>query len=83
MSAMFALLLAQAAAVAPATASPTPFKKTDDAKILCRMVSPTGTRVGSERVCLPKREWQRMWDESRSTTSSMQDHQSKTRPPGQ
>jgi hypothetical protein len=45
---------------APATAAPTPFKNKDDAKIICRTLIGTGSRLNTQRVCLPKREWDRM-----------------------
>ena len=48
----------------PATAEPTPFKKTDDAKIICRTLIGTGSRLNTQRVCLPKREWDRMYTEN-------------------
>jgi hypothetical protein len=78
MSAMFAFILLQAAtAVSAAPATPAP---PADLKIVCRTLQGTGSRLNSQRVCLPKREWQRMWDNGREATSSLQDHYSKQDP---
>ena len=49
---------------APATTEPTPFKNKDDAKIICRTLIGTGSRLNTQRVCLPKREWDRMYTEN-------------------
>jgi hypothetical protein len=58
-----AALLAEPAATA-APAAPTPFKNKDDAKIICRTLVGTGSRLDTQRVCLPKREWDRMYTEN-------------------
>ena len=47
-----------------ATAEPTPFKNKDEAKIICRTLIGTGSRLNTQRVCLPKREWDRMSTEN-------------------
>ena len=73
-------LLAQAAAAAP-PAAPTPFTNLDDAKIVCKTVMGTGSRLNTQRLCMPRREWQRMWDNGKETTAGLQDKFSK-RPPG-
>ena len=65
---------------APRTAAKggyTAFALTEDARIVCRVLRTTGSRLSSQRTCLPQREWQRMWDESRSTMGSIQDKYSK------
>ena len=49
---------------APSTAAPTPFKNKDEAKIICRTLIGTGSRLNTQRVCLPKREWDRMSTEN-------------------
>lgn len=77
MSFLIALAAQAAAATAPQVATTTAFTNKDDSKIICRTLLGTGSRLNSERVCLPKREWQRMWDEGREMTSAAQDHQSK------
>jgi len=51
----------------------TAFPLNEDSRIICRRMSVTGTRLTSQRTCLPQREWQRMWDESRGTMSALQD----------
>ena len=80
---LFLALLAQAAtAASPAPAAPTPFTNLDDAKIVCRTMVGTGSRLNTQRVCLPRREWQRMWDNSKETVGGLQDHQSKQDPSG-
>ena len=52
------------------------FPLNEDARIVCRILSGTGSRLRSAKVCMPQREWQRMWDDSRETARSIQDHQS-------
>lgn len=54
----------------------TAFPLNEDSRIVCRILKATGTRLTSARTCLPQREWQRMWDESRATMGSLQDKQS-------
>jgi hypothetical protein len=60
--------------------SNTPFPLNEDARIVCRVLRATGSRLSSQRTCLPQREWQRLWDESRSTMGSLQDKYSKKAP---
>ncbi len=69
MSLILAMILAQGTPAATASTA------NDDSKVVCRTTKGTGSRLSSQRVCLPKREWQRMWDESRSTMGSLQDRQ--------
>ena len=59
-------------AVGPDTA----FPLNEDSRIICRRLAVTGTRLTSQNTCLPQRDWQRMWDESRSTMSTLQDRNS-------
>ena len=49
---------------APTATEPTPFTNKDDAKIICRTLVGTGSRLDTQRVCLPKREWNRMYTEN-------------------
>jgi hypothetical protein len=79
MSAILAFALLQAATTPPTTVAPTP---PEDLRIVCRTLQGTGSRLNSQRVCMPKREWQRMWDNGREATSSLQDHYSKQDPTG-
>lgn len=67
----------QKAAIA---AKHTAFSLSEDSRIVCRMLSATGSRLRSQQTCLPQREWRRMWDESSSAVlKRIQDHS--TRPP--
>ncbi len=54
----------------------TAFPMNEDSRIICRRLKATGTRLTSQRTCLPEREWQRMWDESRGTMSTLQERHS-------
>ena len=75
MSILMSVFLLQAAAAAdPAAIQVTP---PDDAKIVCKTITPTGSRLGGKRVCLSKKEWRRMQKESEEATRESQDHQSK------
>jgi len=75
MSTFIALLLLQATAAAPpAQVASTP---PDDAKIVCKTITPTGSRLGGERICLPKREWRRLHESGQEATRDMQDNYSK------
>jgi hypothetical protein len=58
----------------------TAFALSEDSRIVCRIVSATGSRLRSERACLPQREWQRMWDSGREEMGDLQNHQSKQSP---
>lgn len=65
----------------PASLSGVPGKMTafalnEDSRIICKRLTVTGTRLTSQRTCLPQREWQRMWDESGGTMSSLQNRNS-------
>lgn len=63
--------------VASAAAGPdSAFPLNEDSRIICRRLKVTGTRLTSQRTCLPQREWQRMWDESRATMNTLQDRHS-------
>ena len=76
MSILVSVLLLQAASPAPAApeiAAGLP----DDAKVVCRTVTATGSRLGGKRVCMSKKEWRRMDRESEETTRSFQDRYSK------
>lgn len=58
----------------------TAFPLNEDSRIVCRVLKATGSRLSAQRTCLPQREWQRMWDNSRETMTGLQDRHS-TRPP--
>lgn len=51
----------------------TAFALSEDSRIVCRVMSITGTRVRQSQVCLPKREWDRMWQDASRNTFKAQD----------
>ena len=55
----------------------TAFALNEDSRIVCRIVIGTGSRLSSRKVCMPQREWQRMWDDSREEARNYQDYFSK------
>jgi len=77
MSVLISLFLLQAAAAAAPAATQVAATPSDDLKIVCRTVTPTGSRLGGKRVCMSKKEWRRMHDESRATAEEYQEHQNK------
>ena len=52
----------------------TAFSLSEDSRIVCRILSETGSRLRTQQTCLPKREWQRMWDESSYGVRKLQEH---------
>ena len=66
-------LLQAAAATAPAANTPAP----EDAKVVCKTINLTGSRLDSKRVCMTKAEWRRMNKESEEATRDIQDSYSK------
>ena len=60
----------------------TAFPMNEDSRVVCRILAATGSRLRSAKVCLPQREWQRMWDNGTEAMSSLQDHYSKQDPGG-
>jgi hypothetical protein len=70
----------QKAAIA---AKHTAFGLSENSRIICRVVSATGSRLRSQQLCMPQREWQRMWDESSSAAFKMQDRSKRVRELGQ
>jgi hypothetical protein len=75
MSIMMSLFFLQAAATT--ATSETASIPSDDAKIVCKTVTPTGSRLGGQRICLPKREWRRLHETGQEATRDMQDAFSK------
>ena len=59
----------------------TAFPLNEDSRIICRKLSVTGTRLKSESVCLAKREWDRMWEESAEGTLELQDQSTRLEGP--
>lgn len=78
MSIVMSLALLQAATAAPA-ATPT-VTPPDDAKIVCKTITPTGSRLGGERKCMSKKDWRRLNQEGEEAAREIQDHQSKRVP---
>ena len=76
MSISISLAILQAAAAAPATPATT--AAPDDAKVVCKTISPTGSRLGGKRVCMTKAEWRRMNKEGEEATRDIQDNYSKS-----
>jgi hypothetical protein len=77
MSILLSLMLLQATtAVAPGAAQ-TASAPPDDAKIVCKTIQPTGSRLGGERICLAKREWRRLHESGKEATRELQDTYSK------
>jgi hypothetical protein len=76
MSVFLSLFLLQAAGAAGTTPSMT-VAPPDDAKIVCKTITPTGSRLGGKRTCLSKKEWRRLQAESEQATRESQDNQSK------
>ena len=58
----------------------TAFPLNEDSRIVCRMLKVTGSRLSTQRTCLPQREWQRMRDNSGEMMKELQNRHS-TRPP--
>ena len=79
MSIMISLMLMQAAAAAPA-ASETTAPPADDAKIVCKTLKETGSRLAGKRVCATKQEWRRLNEESEKAAREIQDTHSKQSP---
>jgi hypothetical protein len=70
------LILLQATA-ATSTSTQVATAPPDDAKIVCRTITATGSRLGGKRVCASKGEWRRIDRESEEATHSHQDNYSK------
>lgn len=62
------------------TGPETAFPMNEDSRIVCRRLRVTGTRLTTQQVCLPQREWERMWKDSAAAMLKLQDHS--TRPEG-
>jgi hypothetical protein len=50
------LLAAPAAAQAPEPAPPAAQPKADD-PVICKQQQTTGTRLGAQRICMPRSQW--------------------------
>jgi hypothetical protein len=58
----------------PAVTAPAPAPQKDSDKVVCRMIIPTGERLGGTKVCHTKAEWDAMNRDARDQTNSMQTH---------
>lgn len=47
----------------------TAFQNLDDARIICRDTVATGSRLAKQRICLPKREWDRQFQEANDSVN--------------
>jgi len=72
MSLILSLLLLQSAAATPPPATPPA-----DAKIVCKTINPTGSRLDAKRICMSKLEWRRLQKENEQSTREIQDSHSK------
>lgn len=50
----------------------TAFPLNEDSRILCRDLKETGTRIIVHQICLPKREWDRMWTDTSEAVRKLQ-----------
>ena len=61
----------------------TAFPLNEDSRIICRRLRVTGTRLISQKACLPQREWERMWKDSAEAALKMQDQSTRVRDPAE
>lgn len=60
------------------TGRETAFPLNEDSRIVCRTLKVTGTRLKADKVCLPVREWERMWKDSAEGALKMQDQSTRS-----
>lgn len=77
MSFVMSLFLLQAAAATPAATTEVAAASPDDAKIVCKTLKETGSRLGGKRMCASKKEWRRMNEEAEKAAREIQDTHSK------
>jgi hypothetical protein len=80
MSIIISLVLLQAAAATPPTTTQVATTSPDDAKIVCKTIATTGSRLGGKRICASKQEWRRLNQEGEAATRDIQDTFSKQVP---
>ena len=61
----------------------TAFALSEDNRIICRSLKQTGSRLIAHKICLPNREWARMFVDSSDTTRRMQEQSTRARDLGQ
>jgi hypothetical protein len=76
MALLMSLILLQAAG-ATASAVPAAATPPEDAKIVCKTINTTGSRLGGKRICASKKEWRRMNEEAEKAAREIQDTYSK------
>ena len=77
MSMLVISFLLQAAAATPAATTEMAVASPDDAKIVCKTIRDTGSRIGGKRICATKKEWRRMNQEAEEAARDIQDTHSK------
>lgn len=68
-------ILAQASSQPGATASAEPVNALD--KIICKKTLETGSLIKGKKVCLSRRQWNKVAEEGRAIGQSMQDDNSR------
>ncbi|HEY2177963.1 MAG TPA: hypothetical protein VGH15_05220 [Caulobacteraceae bacterium] len=58
---------APAASAAGIAAPPAKPVGNPDDKVVCKMLTPTGSRLGGHKVCMTKAQWQQQSDQARDT----------------
>ncbi len=53
-----------------------------DDKVICRTITPTGSRLGGSRVCRTAQQWRDLQHNNQQTISDMQRHGGSERIPG-
>lgn len=77
MSILMSLYLLQAATAASPATTEVAAANPDDAKIVCKTLKETGSRLGGKRICASKQEWRRMNEEAEKAAREIQDTHSK------
>ena len=75
MSLFLTLMLLQSTAAPAQAAQPAPTP--DDAKIVCKSINTTGSRLDVKRACMSKKEWRRLQEQNAQATREIQDNHSK------
>ncbi len=68
-------ILAQGSAASTATASAAPVDPLD--KIVCKKTLETGSLIKGKKVCLSRRQWNKVAEEGRAIGQAMQDDNSR------
>jgi hypothetical protein len=73
MSILMSLFLLQAATAAAPATTEVAVTSPDDARIVCKTLRETGSRLAGKRVCASKREWRRLNEEAEKAAREVQD----------